>query len=750
MKNAILTPSAPFWLEEWSGGRWLLFWLFWSLVISILYWGLGPYSYLRIQDTTDFNLPYRMAAARDFLSYGITYWQPKFSGGIPAWVMPQFDSFLINGLPYHLLPPWAAYGFVMWLQRFIAGYFTYRLCRSLGLGNTASLFAGLAFSLNQWSSAGWTLYDGLGAPATPFYLFIFGKFYNHHSKIIGLTLVALLGLFLGLVASSALYTIFLIAALPVWFLLVERFSFTQSWPYFLAFILGAVVAEAPAVIALLTFVSESSRGHLPIADSLPFSQISGRFLAQLKVGFTPRLFLFLALALLGMVLVRRWDNLCKRLLILLTITLLGPELLQIVQLLVGRGFHPSKGNLRDFNQFAPFIAVLLGARGLHLIIQTVQGSGKFTVGWKRALPAAITLLVIVVPLLVWKDIFINLSRRAHSDNFKVNFQDSAVNKLVANTREDPPFRVATLVSNLPNIKGASGHQFLPGYVYGYGLESATGYYRMYPQRLYQYWLLVMGRVVKVNPPLIPSMIKRQYLFTPPRYWLHQENSMIYESKHELIPFSKWYNLDLLSLNNTRFILSHWPLDHPDLTLFHYPRQEIEVREQWRDIKARQMIIKVFQGDPPPHALYIYENKKVLPRAFLVGTVAEYGDSDGVLLALSKRNRDQLAKTALVEQGALTNPSLFPSKLSRSKVSIKYPRPDRVTIQTQSDGPAILVVTDNYDRYWRVWVDGVEEKIFPTYNLYRGVQISQGDHSIIMEYWPPYRLGKPQFSKIKEK
>ncbi|MBF0127285.1 MAG: hypothetical protein HQM02_08755, partial [Magnetococcales bacterium] len=115
IKSLLLPPAST--QPPGEGGakesRWLLFWFLWSLLISAVYWALGPYSYMRIQDNTDFNIPYRIAAAKDLLQYGITWWQPKFSGGMPSLVHPMVDNFLSDGLPYLLFPAWVVHGFVM-------------------------------------------------------------------------------------------------------------------------------------------------------------------------------------------------------------------------------------------------------------------------------------------------------------------------------------------------------------------------------------------------------------------------------------------------------------------------------------------------------------------------------------------------------------------------------------------------------------------------------------------------------------
>ncbi len=724
--------------DLWGPRAWFVFWLLWSFLISAVYWSFGPDSYLRIQDNTDFNYPYRIAAAADFLKHGITWWQPKFSGGIPAWVMPQFDSFLTAGVPFQLLPPWAAYGFVMWLQRFVAGYFTYRLCRQMGFAPIAALFAGLAFSLNRWSVADWTLYDGLGPPATPMYLYLFERFMNRRSRGFSLILVGLLGLFLGLVASSALYTVFLLAGLPVWFILVRGVSIKDGWPAFMAFISGAVLAEAPGVVAMLTYVSESSRGMWTPTAMPAAAEIWSRFWRQLLLTAGEVQPGFVLLAAVGMVMVRRFDKLTVRLLALLLLTVLGAELMQVGQIISGDILPLTTGNLRDFNQFSIIAAVLAGASGLHLMLLVVDESRRVSDLWKGRFTNFVGLSIVVLPIIFSDGITEELFFRAHTDNHNSNFNIPSLEKL-ANTDAEP-FRVATLVANLPGINSPSGHHLYPGYAFAYGLESVDGYYRMYPKRLYEYWLALLGGLLEVYPEILDTITKRQYLFVPHERGFKRKKGAVAVVGSRPLPFADWYDLEMLSLNNTRFIISHWPLEHPRLRLVHDPAAERAEREKWLGFNRDRVRREMLRGARLPHALYIYENELVLPRAFLTGNVEEFADSDQLLAALAQRSAAKLRSSVLVRKGETPDLSGFPTVLKQAEVRLSYPRPDRVEIETAADAAAILVLTDNYDPHWRVWVDGEEADIFPVYHIYRGVRLDAGSHEIVMEYWPPYRPG----------
>ncbi|MEO5354518.1 MAG: DUF6044 family protein [Magnetococcus sp. XQGC-1] len=713
----------------WTGNQWLLFWFIWSLLISSVYWILGPYSYVRIQDTADFNLPYRIAAARDLLTYGVTWWQPLFSGGMPSWALPLADGFLINGPPFLLLPPWMAYGVVMWLQRFLAAYFGFRLCRdSLKLHPVAALFGGLAFSLNTWSVEDWTLYDGLGPAGTPFFLWLFARCLRA-SPVRGWLGAFFLGLFVSLVTSAALYTVFLWGALPFWFVVVQREPLRRSWGHFGLFILGSALAAAPSVVALLIYLPQTARTQ-PLQTPPPglwtlwsaaWETIQTRYVLP-NLGF-------LVLLGLGLSLRKHRDSLPWRLLALFLFASVGAEALYIGQMMFPGIWPSSKGNLKDFSQFTLLLGVLCGAAGLSLVLAQLT---RWSENVNRKLLGLVTLGVLVLSILAWKHSAYLLSLRLPTDNYSVNFDNQSIKSLEAFKREGP-FRLATIGARLPTVKSASGNQIYPGYVFAYGFESADGYYRMHSARLRRFWLRVIAGVLDKDPKLVDRVMKWQYLFAP------LDGAF---DRMAAVPVADWYNLNMLSLFNTRFLLSHWPLQHPSLRLIHRPSVEGAKRQAWGPLNRRHNVLRVLREGPPPHAIYLYENMDVLPRAYFVGDIQVFADPEILLDQVARAPLERLRKVAFMEQGDVVGLVGTQSGLAQGTVAISRPRPDKVVLAAKTEGPAMLVLTDIFDPFWRLWINGQEKKLYPVYHLFRGIFLEQsGDHEVILEYWPPYRPGR---------
>ncbi|MBF0296294.1 MAG: hypothetical protein HQL96_13985, partial [Magnetococcales bacterium] len=598
-----------------------LFWFFWSLLISAIYWVLGPFSYMRIQDNTDFNIPYRIAAARDLWEYGLTYWQPKFAGGMPAMVHPLFDSFLVDGLPFLLLPGWAAYGLIMWLQRFLAGYFTYRLCRDLLRMNAAgALFAGLAFSLYFWNVRDMNLVDALGLPATALWFLWFERL-PAGDRWSGLARAAGLGVLLGLVSQSVLFTFFLVAGLPVWLWIVRRIPWQEMLPRWGAFALGACLAEAPQLIALLAYRPVTARG-LSVESAISWGELASHAWEVVGWSALPQNGLYLGLLGAGLLLGRdpTGKNLAWRLLGLYLLSGVGAELLYGLQRLLAHMVSTSSGNSRDFNQFTLFLGPLLGGIGLHLLASTTPRLAKSA--------RIVTLCALALPVLDWLHVTRLLAMRLPTDNFSINFTDPVLGAL---TQRHPvasaPYRVATAGTWPPTVASASGGRLYPAYLFAYGLESADGYYRLHSVRYYRFWQRVIAKALATYPAMAEKTIKWYYLFHAP------EPRFAPRAPLEL---AKWYNLDLLSLANTRFLISHWPLEHPALILRHDPGAELAAGRAWDALRIREQIRRTLAGEVPRHAIHLYENREALPRAFLAERTRHFADATTLL--------DELART----------------------------------------------------------------------------------------------------------
>ncbi|MBI3456165.1 MAG: YfhO family protein [Candidatus Rokubacteria bacterium] len=129
---------------------------------------------------------------------------------------------------------------------------------------------------------------------------------------------------------------------------------------------------------------------------------------------------------------------------------------------------------------------------------------------------------------------------------------------------------------------------------------------------------------------------------------------------------------------------------------------------------------------------LWENRYVLPRAFLVEEVIVEPDRREHLLVL--REVDP-RRTAVAEAEPPCRASLAaPGEPPPDAELIAY-EPARVRVRTRHTRPALLVLTDAYYAEWGATVDGRRRPIVAVDRLFRGVCVPAGEHEVEFRYRP---------------
>lgn len=131
---------------------------------------------------------------------------------------------------------------------------------------------------------------------------------------------------------------------------------------------------------------------------------------------------------------------------------------------------------------------------------------------------------------------------------------------------------------------------------------------------------------------------------------------------------------------------------------------------------------------------IYENKNVLPRAFVVFDVwPVYNNQQALELFLNKQFSPY--ETAFVENLQNTKQDLSFCFAHRQQVEITNYDDNQVEILADISSRGYLILTDTYYPGWRAYLDGNETEIYPTDVAFRGVFVPAGQHKIIFKYQP---------------
>src|SRR5579872_679726 len=137
-----------------------------------------------------------------------------------------------------------------------------------------------------------------------------------------------------------------------------------------------------------------------------------------------------------------------------------------------------------------------------------------------------------------------------------------------------------------------------------------------------------------------------------------------------------------------------------------------------------------------NGLDITENKDAYPNAFLVSgfQVVPEGTAQDFLA----KNPEFDLRNNVILEGVSQNDlvSLQGSKIDNtSKTEIVSYQPNAVSIQTENNTPAVLVLTDLFYPGWKAFVDGKETIIYKANGLVRAIIVPAGSHDVKFSYEP---------------
>lgn len=134
-----------------------------------------------------------------------------------------------------------------------------------------------------------------------------------------------------------------------------------------------------------------------------------------------------------------------------------------------------------------------------------------------------------------------------------------------------------------------------------------------------------------------------------------------------------------------------------------------------------------------HAVAMWENYDVLPRAFIVHR-AEIVNGDAALERLKAPDFPfrELVLLSDVPDLALIN---APTDHAQDQAIVIEYKPERVVVRVQTTSAGYLFLADTWYPGWIAWVDGVETPIYRADYIFRAVPLSAGQHTVVFEYRP---------------
>lgn len=173
-------------------------------------------------------------------------------------------------------------------------------------------------------------------------------------------------------------------------------------------------------------------------------------------------------------------------------------------------------------------------------------------------------------------------------------------------------------------------------------------------------------------------------------------------------FRNLFDASIMSLANIKYVLTTQRVDHPSLSLR-------------RDLGQA----------------FVYENRKFLPRSYLVHT-AVVAASDSAGLAILKAPGFDPATTVVLHGGTGVSGD---STVVGEKVTIERDGPDGVLLKATVIQPGYIYYSGNYLPHWKAYIDGTEVPVLRCNISMRAIYVEPGSHTIEMKYASPwYRIG----------
>jgi hypothetical protein len=134
---------------------------------------------------------------------------------------------------------------------------------------------------------------------------------------------------------------------------------------------------------------------------------------------------------------------------------------------------------------------------------------------------------------------------------------------------------------------------------------------------------------------------------------------------------------------------------------------------------------------------VVRNRRAMPRAWLVGRV-EAASAVQALRRIRGETRAEFdpRETALLELRDTSLPRVDGGSAPGDTATTRASADGHIIVDTHSDKPSFLVVSESYFPGWKATVDGKGTPIYQTDYVLLGVAVPAGSHRIEMHYLAP--------------
>ena len=300
-------------------------------------------------------------------------------------------------------------------------------------------------------------------------------------------------------------------------------------------------------------------------------------------------------------------------------------------------------------------------------------------------------------------------------NYVQNFESPVIRDLADKIRQDG------------EISRVGMFQMYAGYLGVYGLEAPGGKVGLYSHRYHEFWKTMNEPGVGIDENADRTRNKGYFLQLGAA-----TGRLNKKPEHHL---SETTRLNLLSLSNTRYIISKNHLVGPGLRLLNKKPS----KQAWNELDARGKIMTSFKANfTGGRHLFVYENTQALPRFFFAERILLVKTPTEVRDAIKSLSADALRRTMFAEKDSAAS-DIDSRRIYSTNGSIKVTHysTDSIDLRVALDGDALLAVSNTFSPFWVARANNKRVPIFPSYGTFMGVFIPDGTTDVTFRYEPPY-------------
>lgn len=588
---------------------------------------------------------------------------PILMGFIPNWIAYQIYIIITTGL--------GIYGFYKYLSiRSESEYLISVL--------SALIFPVIVSILNSPGLS-------LGIQYLPFTIFLLYKIQNQDItpvyKLAEITIVLYIN---SIMMSFTLGYVYVLPFLLFWYFIVEKFNLK-----FICFLLiGMTFVSLLHIQDIMSLIETSSASHRAAWTSVS-REGTNHFIWQLPVFF---------LAILSVLFTYRKQKFVNRKTIILLIFFVSITIGDIIfvpvwdYFTIGTSLFSLK--ISRISLFSPLILAFL----LPSLIP---------IGIKAKKLFLLSISIYLVCLMAYEK-HDNLNQWIRRGNYVTAYESEQLKKLKIS--DNSIYRVAV-------VHGVTH----PNMLNAYGFETAGGYSPMYPMSYFKFWDSVISPLKNTNHAMYKYFAdwgSRFYLFT---------GNKPSGKKYEKVNPDKFFKLDLLSLINVKYLVSHQPLVDKRLKLLSSGTNAMEL------YGFDKLVLRLKENFNGRSSLFIYENLEYLNRFFVVDKVAFYKSDLEYKEFLQDSSYSTLKNTVLFRDSDRHIFENINMNVHDHDIKLIQYATDKIVLDVDVNSASILVVSNNYNNRWECFNNGEKTNILKAYGSFWGLLLKKNKNLIECNY-----------------